>query len=152
MNELGLMRVSNADRDAVVARLQHATAEGRLSLDELEERVVATLGARTRSDLDELIDDLPPVAEPEPEAEPEPSAAASRARSLGVLAIGASSIPATFYSPGGVVLSLVAIVLVVSTLITHRGTSGVNRAILAAGGAFALAPAGFALALFTLLR
>lgn len=153
MNDLSRIRVSNAERDAVVARLQQATAEGRLSLDELEERVSGTFVARTRSDLDQLVDDLPP--EPEAAPEPEPAAPvatpASMSRALGVLAIGASSIPATYYSPWGTVLSLVAILLAVHTLITQRETAPGVRAVLAAGGALALAPAVFAVTMLVLL-
>jgi hypothetical protein len=159
MNDLGRLRVSNAERDAVIARLQHATAEGRLSLDELEDRVGVTFTARTRSDLEQIVDDLPPEPEPvdEPELEAEPErplgTSATTARALGVLAIGASSIPVTFYSrsPAGIVLSAVALLLVVSTLVKHRETATANRVILAAAGALALVPVFFALAMLALL-
>lgn len=53
------LRVSDAERDAVVARLQHHYAVGRLSLPELEERVVAAVEARTREHLDAVEADLP---------------------------------------------------------------------------------------------
>lgn len=158
MNDLGMLRVSNAERDAVIARLQHATAEGRLSLDELEDRVVVTFAARTRADLEQIVDDLPPepeVVQDEEEAEPErrPGTSATTARALGVLAIGASAIPVTFYSrsPAGIVLSAVALVLVIATLVKHRETSTANRVVLAAGAAFALVPVFFALAMLALL-
>lgn len=52
-------RVGFAERDAVVEVLQQAAAEGRLTIEELDERVEAALRARTRSDLTPLIDDLP---------------------------------------------------------------------------------------------
>lgn len=53
------LRASDADRDQVVARLQHHYAVGRLTLPELEERVAAAYGARTHEQLDALSNDLP---------------------------------------------------------------------------------------------
>jgi len=53
------LRVSDAEREAVVARLNQATGEGRLTLEEFTERVGAALAARTQADLDVLVDDLP---------------------------------------------------------------------------------------------
>lgn len=53
------MRASDADRDRVMDLLRHATAEGRLTADELEERLEAALTARTFGDLAALTEDLP---------------------------------------------------------------------------------------------
>jgi len=53
------MRASDADRDRVMDVLRNATAEGRLTADELEERLEAALAARTFGDLAALTDDLP---------------------------------------------------------------------------------------------
>jgi hypothetical protein len=53
------VRVSDAEREAVVARLDRATSEGRLTLEEFSERVSAALAARTQGDLDVLVADLP---------------------------------------------------------------------------------------------
>jgi hypothetical protein len=55
----GNMRVSDADRDAVVERLREAAAEGRLDLDELDARLDQALTAKTYADLDLLTADLP---------------------------------------------------------------------------------------------
>jgi hypothetical protein len=52
-------RVSDADREAVVRRLQRSAQEGRLTLAELDERVTAAYAARTRGELDSLVEDLP---------------------------------------------------------------------------------------------
>jgi Domain of unknown function (DUF1707) len=57
------MRASQAEREEVVERLRVHTGEGRLEIDELEERVEAAYGAKTRGELAELLDDLP---EPQP--------------------------------------------------------------------------------------
>lgn len=53
------LRVSDADREAAVVRLREAGGEGRLTLEELAERVERADGARTRGDLDALTADLP---------------------------------------------------------------------------------------------
>jgi Domain of unknown function (DUF1707) len=67
------MRASDADREAVTARLRDHYAEGRLTQDELDERVSAALGAKTFGDLRTLTTDLPgPVPLP-PRAAARPS-------------------------------------------------------------------------------
>ena len=53
------VRVSDADRERVVDELRAHAAEGRLTVDELEERVQRALGARTASELVALTRDLP---------------------------------------------------------------------------------------------
>jgi hypothetical protein len=53
------LRVADADRDRTVERLRAAAAEGRLDPDELGERVSKALTARTQSELDALLGDLP---------------------------------------------------------------------------------------------
>lgn len=62
-----LLRVSHADRDRTVEILRDAAADGRLDIDELEERVERALTARTFADLEPLAEDLP-VAAPAPPA------------------------------------------------------------------------------------
>ena len=57
------MRVSDADRDRVTARLREHFGEGRLTHDELDERISAALNAKTVGDLRRVMADLPePVA------------------------------------------------------------------------------------------
>ena len=53
------IRVSDADRERVTARLQENFAEGRLDQDELDERLSAALNAKTFGDLRPLTADLP---------------------------------------------------------------------------------------------
>jgi Domain of unknown function (DUF1707) len=48
----------------VVERLRHATAEGRLTANELEERLEALYSARTYGELDALVADLPASSSP----------------------------------------------------------------------------------------
>ncbi|WP_436759498.1 DUF1707 SHOCT-like domain-containing protein [Streptosporangium sp. V21-05] len=56
----GQLRASHADRDVVVEQLRVAAGEGRLTLEELEERIERTQAARTYDDLRVLTADLPP--------------------------------------------------------------------------------------------
>jgi DUF1707 SHOCT-like domain len=67
------IRASDADRDRITARLQEHFAEGRLTRDELDERVATVLHAKTFGELREVLADLPePV--PAPRAAPAPLA------------------------------------------------------------------------------
>jgi len=54
-----LVRVSDAERESIVSRLNEATSEGRLTLEEFSDRVSQALASRTRGDLDVLVRDLP---------------------------------------------------------------------------------------------
>jgi hypothetical protein len=58
------IRASDAERDSAVERLREAAVEGRLSYEELADRVDAAQRSRTRSDLDALVADLPPDGVP----------------------------------------------------------------------------------------
>lgn len=53
------LRVSDRERDEVVTLLRDHAADGRLSPEELDERVERALAARTGSELDALLGDLP---------------------------------------------------------------------------------------------
>jgi hypothetical protein len=53
------VRASDAQRDAVVGRLNRAVGEGRLTMDEFSGRLELAYAARTRGDLDPLLRDLP---------------------------------------------------------------------------------------------
>ena len=65
------LRVGDADRQAVVAELQQHYVQGRLTSDELGERVAQALAARTFGDLDQLLADLPPLHPDRPEPLPD---------------------------------------------------------------------------------
>jgi hypothetical protein len=58
------LRTSDADRQAVVAELQRHYIDGRLTSEELGERVEQTLHARTFADLAVPLADLPILPEP----------------------------------------------------------------------------------------
>ena len=53
------LRISDADRERAAARLQQALAEGRITLDELEERLTVVYAARYAADLLPPLEDLP---------------------------------------------------------------------------------------------
>ena len=55
----GNIRIGDSERDAVVAVLQKAAEDGRLSMAELDDRLGAALQAKTYADLDPLVADLP---------------------------------------------------------------------------------------------
>jgi hypothetical protein len=56
------IRISDADRERVTARLREHFAEGRLSSEELEERISAALSAKTFGELRQTMADLPDAA------------------------------------------------------------------------------------------
>lgn len=58
------VRASDAEREAVVARLQHAVGEGRLDADEAGQRIAAVYAARLRTELHDPVADLPSAAGP----------------------------------------------------------------------------------------
>jgi hypothetical protein len=55
-------RASDSEREAVVARLRDAAGEGRLTVEELTERIDAAYAAKTRTELEPLTADLPAPA------------------------------------------------------------------------------------------
>ena len=52
-------RASDADRDRVADALREHYAAGRLSADELDERLTTALSARTLGELNQVLTDLP---------------------------------------------------------------------------------------------
>lgn len=69
-----MLRVSDADRHEVAELLRTAAGEGRIDLDELDERLEAAYGARTYADLVPITADLPVQGQPSwrPPALPSP--------------------------------------------------------------------------------
>jgi hypothetical protein len=68
------IRVSDADRERVTARLREHFAEGRLTREELDERITAALNAKTFGDLRPVMADLPEPAPVLAQAGPLPRA------------------------------------------------------------------------------
>jgi Domain of unknown function (DUF1707) len=67
------IRISDADRERVTSRLRDHFAEGRLNQDELDERISATLNAKTFGELQPIMADLPEPAPTGPQAGPVPT-------------------------------------------------------------------------------
>ena len=67
------MRASDADREAVAAKLRDHYAEGRLTQEELDERVSVALTAKTFGELRTLTTDLPGPAPVPPRTLARPS-------------------------------------------------------------------------------
>ncbi|MEU4695444.1 DUF1707 domain-containing protein [Actinoplanes sp. NPDC023714] len=107
------MRVSDADREAIVARLNQATAEGRLSIEEFSERTRQAYACRTWGELSRVVWDLPAPTGSHPvvygrTAPPPPRQ--NGGAPLVSLVLGILSLPATACVPLGPVLSIAAIV------------------------------------------
>jgi hypothetical protein len=60
------VRASDAERDQAVARLRDAAAEGRVTFEELADRIEAASQSATRSELETLTADLPAAVSPAP--------------------------------------------------------------------------------------
>lgn len=76
-----LLRVSDADRHSVAEILRTAAGEGRLDLDELDQRLEAAYTAKTYADLVPITADLPAVPGTASPALPRPTAPAVPATS-----------------------------------------------------------------------
>jgi hypothetical protein len=121
------IRVSDADREAVVAHLSAATAEGRLTLDEFCDRTQRAYASRTWGELASLVGDLPApsITGTRPAVMTPWVAGSGSLLPLLALIFGIVSIPASSCMPVGGVAGLVGIVLGVLALRpTARGVSG----------------------------
>src|SRR3954451_14954818 len=82
------MRISDEDRHKVAEVLRQAAGEGRIDLDELDERLEAAYRAKTYGELVPITADLPgagrahPVPQPAPRAVSHPVAGARYASSV----------------------------------------------------------------------
>lgn len=59
------LRIGDFERQAAASQLQQHFAAGRITWDELDERLASAYAARTRVDLDALFTDLPMLAPPQ---------------------------------------------------------------------------------------
>ena len=64
------LRIGDAERDATIAALREHFAAGRLTLEELTERIDGALAAKTQGQIDALIADLPRLRSHWPAARP----------------------------------------------------------------------------------
>lgn len=72
MDDPGRLRISDDDRNRVAEVLRHAAGEGRIDLEELDERLEAAYRAKTYGELVPITADLPvaPVRHPVPAPQP----------------------------------------------------------------------------------
>ncbi|GAA0380693.1 hypothetical protein Acor_02300 [Acrocarpospora corrugata] len=66
----GTLRASDADREAMSERLRVAAGEGRITLDELDDRLEGVYAAKTYAELDALVVDLPQNRSAAPDGKP----------------------------------------------------------------------------------
>jgi hypothetical protein len=76
------LRVSHEDRDRVAEMLRDAAGEGRLDIDELEERLERALNAKTYGDLEPLVADLP-IGPPPTASVAQPAATTAHSTAVG---------------------------------------------------------------------
>jgi hypothetical protein len=151
MTDLSRIRISDADRSEVIDRLQRATAEGRLDIDELDDRISAALAARTWSEIDPLVEDLPVVDASEPDDPSVASSAAVRAGALATLGAGAISIAGSYWTPWGALLGVVSAVLGTILLLGPNELSRTDRAAVLTGMILGLLPSVFFMMLLVIL-
>jgi len=112
------IRISDADRERVTGRLREHFAEGRLTSEELDERITAALSAKTYGDLRRIMADLPEAAPvPPPDGPARPWAGRPGAlvwRGPRVLPLIFIALIAALVIPGGgwVVLAFLKVMLV----------------------------------------
>jgi hypothetical protein len=132
MNMNDRMRISDSDRDRTTAQLRDYYAEGRLTSEELDERVTAALHAKTAGDLRRLMTDLPstapaaggpPYGAPSWERQrPMPQWAGRRRRGPRVLPILLLLLIAAILLPGGwVFFALIKVFLLFWLLVALAG-------------------------------
>jgi hypothetical protein len=80
------IRVGDAEREATASQLREHYADGRLTLDELNERLDQTFAATTRADLNAVTRDLPVMPRPVMPAAPSYSRSSGSSRPFAMLA------------------------------------------------------------------
>jgi hypothetical protein len=112
------LRIGDAERDATIDLLGRHFVDGRVTRLEHEERIEAALRARTRSDLDALLADLPDLRARERESARPVVHRASARWPLPLVLLAFLVVGVALH--GGPVVPLVVLVLVVSRLARHR--------------------------------
>jgi hypothetical protein len=88
-------RAADADREAVAERLRIAAGEGRIDLEELDDRLGQAYGARTYGQLRALVADLPlhPVSLPRQDLLPEPETLVLKTKAPNIKQSGRWAVP-----------------------------------------------------------
>jgi hypothetical protein len=95
------IRISDNDRERAASMLRDHYAEGRLTAEELDERVTAALNAKTAGDLRRLMADLPGPAQAQPGPVFGPAPWAVRRRGPRLLPLALLILFAALLLPGG---------------------------------------------------
>ncbi|MFC4053081.1 DUF1707 domain-containing protein [Actinomadura syzygii] len=114
------IRASDADRDRVAESLREHCAEGRISMDELQERLEAVYGAKTLGDLQEVTSDLPEedlYQLPVPASQPKSTASVARPPSGGLEPRRAPQMWAAWAAISGLNLAIWLIIVVSSGMV-----------------------------------
>ena len=118
------IRISDADRERVAERLREHFAAGRLTSDELDERVAAAFSAKTYGDLRTVMTDLPEPETVGAPGQPGQTGAAGPAGPVGPMGWQSpwftGGRPAVAYRRGPRVLPLVLVALAF-VLLVHGG-------------------------------
>ncbi|MGP4024690.1 DUF1707 SHOCT-like domain-containing protein [Actinomadura sp. 3N407] len=99
------IRASDADRDRVAASLRDHCGEGRITVDELQERLEAVYGAKTVGELQEVTADLPEedlYQLPVPASQPKSTASPARVPSRELDITGNRAMWAAWATVGGI--------------------------------------------------
>ncbi|BCJ45856.1 hypothetical protein GCM10010168_57240 [Actinoplanes ianthinogenes] len=125
------VRVSDADREAIVAHLSAAAAEGRLTIEEFSERSRQAYASRTWGELSTMVHDLPTPVPPRPAFPPPPAADQRSKTPLLAMIVGILSLPMVpvFGFPLGAFSGIAAVVLGVVALRANPVPNGRAMAI-----------------------
>jgi DUF1707 SHOCT-like domain len=130
------MRASHEDRDRVVDLLRVAAGDGRLTSDELDERLERALSARTYGELAALTEDLPTVRGAGPAADPKKVLSIERA-GTNVRRDGSWVVPERIelrVTAGNVVLDFAQAVISLRSLQIHALVRGGNLTLITRPG------------------
>ncbi len=127
------IRASDADREHATARLREHFAAGRITSDELDERISAALNAKTYGELRQLMADLPEPAPAAPRAAQPPYVAAppwmARRRGPRFLPVMLLALLTALLLPGGhwLFFGIFPVLLVLWLLACLSGTFAMSR-------------------------
>ena len=114
------LRVSDADRERVAELLRDHCAAGRVSFDELDERLESVYAARTYGDLHGPMADLPRAGMTAPSAPPPAPPRPHSGRAVGAIAVWALAammlVPAVFAVVGALAMAAFAMALTMLSL------------------------------------
>jgi Flp pilus assembly protein TadB len=124
------LRVGDAERTRVTEALHDHFAQGRLTQDELEERLDATLAAKTAGDLRQVTHDLPsgdPVAGPVPRTVPQPGFRRPRMPFFALFLVAFLVVAALTGGPWGALAGVIKVILIAWLVMAVLGVMRLRR-------------------------